>query len=138
MRAIESGANRLGVPPPKNTVPIGLPAASARSCARSASSASTYSFSGSLPCAACELKSQYGHFFTHHGMWTYSASGGGISTGTPLASTAACGASRTGGGTCSDIGQARAQRGERAAAVADAVLQRRLEFGGAGAVRRIE
>ena len=29
-------------------------------------------------CSSCELKSQYGHFFTHHGKWTYNVSGGSV------------------------------------------------------------
>jgi hypothetical protein len=29
-------------------------------------------------CCSCELKSQYGHFFTHQGQWIYSESGGSI------------------------------------------------------------
>ena len=53
------------------------------------------------PCCWCELKSQYGHLRTHHGMWMYSDSGGGISTAEQL--RAAC---------C-----------QRLAAMADAVLQ---------------
>ncbi|CSC69090.1 Uncharacterised protein [Vibrio cholerae] len=35
---------------------------------RSSSSASKYSCSGISPFCACELKSQYGHFCTHHGI----------------------------------------------------------------------
>ena len=77
-----SGANRLGVPPPKNTLTISRPARagaySRRSISRSASSAATYSRCG-RPCGAvCELKSQYGHLRTHQGMCTYRASGGAV------------------------------------------------------------
>ena len=71
------GANRLGVPPPKNTETISrspascaanaevIAAARRRTRVRAARDAGT----------TCELKSQYGHLRTHHGRWTYSASG---------------------------------------------------------------
>src|SRR5258706_9110805 len=35
-----------------------------------------YSDWGNADGALCELKSQYGHLRTHHGMWMYSDSGG--------------------------------------------------------------
>ena len=61
---------------------------------------------------SCELKSQYGHLRTHHGMWTYSDSGGG---------RAASRRSRR----VSQFAQAlqRSALAQRAAAMADAVLQ---------------
>ena len=74
--SIDSGENRLGVPPPMNTLDSRRPHTEGSSDSRSSSSLPTYSFSGSAPPRSCELKSQYGHLRTHHGMWTYSASGG--------------------------------------------------------------
>ena len=59
-----------------NTVPTLRPQIDGNALSRSATSASTYASSGTASGAACELKSQYGHFFMHHGMCTYSASGG--------------------------------------------------------------
>ena len=37
---------------------------------RSRINAAVYSPNGKSPCRSWELKSQYGHFFTHHGRWT--------------------------------------------------------------------
>ncbi|MNF03327.1 hypothetical protein D3C81_1608780 [compost metagenome] len=62
--------NRLGVPPPKKIEVSLRPCTCARSACRSASSAATYSSSGSSGPAAWELKSQYGHLRTHQGMCT--------------------------------------------------------------------
>src|SRR4029453_6828254 len=75
-----SGANRLGVPPPKNIETSERPCAAAASIARSSISASMYCCCGIDSGAACELKSQYGHLRTHHGMCTYKASGGRLRT----------------------------------------------------------
>ncbi|MPN49155.1 hypothetical protein SDC9_196769 [bioreactor metagenome] len=52
------GDSRLGVPPPKNTVCTGRPQISGSADCRSAISASTYSRSGIVAPASCELKSQ--------------------------------------------------------------------------------
>src|SRR5437879_5748837 len=68
--------NRLGVPPPKNTATMRRPHTAGSATSRSAVKAPTYSASGISPRRSCELKSQYGHFLRHHGMWIYSASGG--------------------------------------------------------------
>ena len=71
MRSIDDGAKRLGVPPPKNTETSGRPLQPAAAYSRSSSSARRYATSGSPPAGArCELKSQYGHFRTHHGRCT--------------------------------------------------------------------
>jgi hypothetical protein len=79
-RSIASGEKRLGVPPPRNTVETLRPQTDGSVLSRSATSASTYSRSGSVPASpafhACELKSQYGHLERHQGRCTYSASGG--------------------------------------------------------------
>src|SRR3546814_20750637 len=75
-----SAGNRLGVPPPKNTLCTVRPQASGRSWSRSASSAPTYCVNGCVPPAPrtpCELKTQYGHFRTPQGRWTESDRGGG-------------------------------------------------------------
>ena len=69
-RAIESGGNRLGVPPPKKMLTIGLPLTSGAWASMSRSSADTYCASGSVSRSAYELKSQYGHLRTHQGMCT--------------------------------------------------------------------
>ena len=61
---------RLGVPPPMNTETTRRPQIDGSANSRSAMSASTYAASGASPFASCELKSQYGHFLRHHGMWT--------------------------------------------------------------------
>ena len=65
-----AGDSRLGVPPPKKTLTTGRPQISGKADCRSAISAATYSASGIVPLASCELKSQYGHLRTHHGTWT--------------------------------------------------------------------
>src|SRR5437868_777264 len=75
-RSIDSGENRLGVPPPIKTEITLRPQIDGSANSRSARSASTYAPSGMSSRASCELKSQYGHFFRHHGMCTYSDSGG--------------------------------------------------------------
>ena len=75
-RSIDAAENRLGVPPPKNTVPTLRPHTDGSENSRSASSASTYASSGKSPRASCELKSQYGHLRMHQGTCTYSDSGG--------------------------------------------------------------
>src|SRR3546814_11736433 len=75
-----SAGNRLGVPPPKNTLCKVRPQASGRSWSRSASSAPTYCVNGGVPPAprnSCELKSQYGHLRTHQGKWPSRERGGG-------------------------------------------------------------
>src|SRR5574343_1778088 len=110
--------NRLGVPPPKNTLVTLRPHTSGRFCSRSRVNAARYSATGSSFFLPCELKSQYGHFFTHHGMCTYSASGGGINSGMR--------------------GQFFAQLRQRAAAVADAVLELGRQLRGAAAVFGVE
>src|SRR6266851_6737442 len=68
---IDLGSNNDGVPPPKKIVLMRSPlngAAPAR-CSSSVISAEVYCASGHTA-AACELKSQYGHFDWHHGIWT--------------------------------------------------------------------
>src|SRR5690606_26591651 len=68
--------NTLGVPPPIKMLLMVRPCTRGRSCCKSASKCAIYSCSG-IPClTACELKSQYGHFWIHHGIWIYSARGG--------------------------------------------------------------
>ena len=63
-----SAENRLGVPPPRNTLTMRRAGRDRAHCnARSRSRASRYCASGSSPRSACELKSQYGHLRTHHG-----------------------------------------------------------------------
>ena len=81
IRAIASGANRLGVPPPKKTLTSSRPASAAPKSSQIAIKIGQQRIDvridrQSRPRCACELKSQYGHFFTHHGMWMYSDSGG--------------------------------------------------------------
>src|SRR5438477_12193618 len=76
--SIDSGANRLGVPPPIKTERTLRPQIDGSASSRSFSSASTYTSCGTSPRASCELKSQYGHFFRHHGICTYSESGGSV------------------------------------------------------------
>ena len=78
MRSIDSAENKLGVPPPKNTLLILRPQTLGVASSKSAIKASTYALSGISPFLwrlSCELKSQYGHFLTHHGMWIYKESG---------------------------------------------------------------
>ena len=68
--------NRLGVPPPMKTCrPCGPRSTAARTRGRRAARRRTRPRAAS-PRASCELKSQYGHLRRHHGMCTYSASGG--------------------------------------------------------------
>jgi len=76
IRPMSAGWNRLGVPPPRKILPIGLPAARSPSSAISARSAATYRTRGALSPATWELKSQYGHLRTHQGRWMYSDNGG--------------------------------------------------------------
>jgi hypothetical protein len=67
---MERGSKSDGVPPPKKIVLTRSPA-HGESCARrviSVISARVYSASGHVE-AAWELKSQYGHFDWHHGIW---------------------------------------------------------------------
>jgi hypothetical protein len=68
--SMASGENRLGVPPPMKTLTSRRPHTWGRTPSRSSISLATYSFSGSGPARSCELKSQYGHLRTHHGMCT--------------------------------------------------------------------
>ncbi len=98
------------------------------------------------PRASCELKSQYGHLRTHHGMWTYSASGGsaanrgaaGDGSAAPTAggirpeATAPIAASRRAGGELRD------QRAHRVAAMRQLVLPLERQLGRREAGRRIE
>src|SRR5437763_17153820 len=73
--SIDSGANRLGVPPPIKTERTLRPQIDGSASSRSFSSASTYTSCGTSPRASCELKSQYGQFLRPHGICTYSDSG---------------------------------------------------------------
>src|ERR1700688_1881719 len=75
-RLKSSGWNKLGVPPPKNTVSILRPLKEGSSRSKSPISASMYEVSGAADFNWCELKSQYGHLRTHQGMCTYKASEG--------------------------------------------------------------
>jgi len=61
--------NRLGVPPPKNTLCTVRPQTFGRSNSRSRTSAATYSATGNSAGRWCALKSQYGQRRTHHGRW---------------------------------------------------------------------
>ena len=72
-----SGENRLGVPPPMNTL-ITAPAPDQRQrrFQVGAQRVEVAGFGQLRPRHSCELKSQYGHFFRHHGRCTYSDSGG--------------------------------------------------------------
>ena len=65
--------------------------------------------------AACELKSQYGHLRTHHGMCTYSDSGGSCSV---MVDSPADWQTRA---------QLRDQHAQRLAAMAEAILLRRRQ-----------
>jgi len=56
--SIDPGANRLGVPPPMNTLTTRRPQTDGSMPSRSATSASTYSRSGKASRFSCELKSQ--------------------------------------------------------------------------------
>ena len=69
-RSIAAAEKRLGVPPPMKIEVTRRPQTDGSANSRSANSASTYASSGTSPRASCELKSQYGHLRTHHGMWT--------------------------------------------------------------------
>ena len=69
-RSIERAENKLGVPPPKKMLYTRRPQTHGRACSRSATSAAQYASSGRSPDFSCELKSQYGHLRTHHGMCT--------------------------------------------------------------------
>ena len=72
--------NRLGVPPPMNTRDdLAAPDLRAARARDRRSAHRRRRPPGSSPRASCELKSQYGHLRTHHGMWTYSDSGGSAS-----------------------------------------------------------
>src|SRR4249919_1840391 len=148
---IAAGGNRLGVPPPRNTLCTVRPQTSGRSCSRSAVRAATYSWIGNASGCWCELKSQYGHFRTHHGMWMYSDSGGGISMRhcptmqRPRRSELArekCRAEanrvREQARSYGELAKQFTQLGQRPAAMADAVLEFGCELGGAQAQFRIE
>ena len=73
---MESGENRLGVPPPKKML-----AKRATSRQRQIliqvrqQCVDIFKLAGNACGALCELKSQYGHLRTHQGMWMYSDSG---------------------------------------------------------------
>src|SRR6266850_3847158 len=82
--------SREGVPPPKKTVYIGLPQTCGSASSRSAISDATYSRSGISPFVSWELKSQYGHLRTHHGIWTYSDRGGSAASVTIPAGLVNC------------------------------------------------
>ena len=73
MRAIASGANRLGVPPPKKMLTSSRRSIAAPKRQIAIEIAQQRIDVRVRPATrrsrACELKSQYGHFFTHHGMW---------------------------------------------------------------------
>ena len=72
---------------------------------------------------SCELKSQYGHFFRHHGMWMYSASGGSASKSRrPQRATRARRSSHA-------ICQARDERPDRLAAMRQLVLPFERQLG---------
>ncbi len=68
---MDLGSNSDGVPPPKKIVLMRWPEYDGVLALFSSSeiSARVYSASGHDD-AACELKSQYGHFDWHHGIWT--------------------------------------------------------------------
>ena len=67
--ATVSGAIRLGVPPPKNTVSTTRPGTSAAVARISATSARRQR-SWSTPPRTWLLKSQYGHLAAQNGQWT--------------------------------------------------------------------
>ena len=69
-RSMAAAEKRLGVPPPMKIVCSRRPQTRGSVASRSATSASTYSPSGTSPRASCELKSQYGHFRMHQGTCT--------------------------------------------------------------------
>jgi hypothetical protein len=56
--SIDAGENRLGVPPPMNTLLSRLPHTEGSRFSRSKNSFWMYSASGSAPLRSCELKSQ--------------------------------------------------------------------------------
>src|SRR3954462_4087465 len=117
--SMASGEKRLGVPPPMKTLTMRRPHTEGSNVSRSAISFATYSASGSAPPRSCELKSQYGHLRTHHGICTYSASGGrAVSSTRPGRSTTICGM------------QELQQLAQRERAVADAVLLGGHQLGG--------
>src|SRR5258707_7223824 len=68
---MDFGSNSEGVPPPKKIVLIRSPEYDGvfDLCSSSEINARVYCASGHDD-AVCELKSQYGHFDWHHGMWT--------------------------------------------------------------------
>ncbi len=144
-RSICSGANRLGVPPPMKTLWMRRPHTKGSAASRSATSASTYwrctsvcnvrpaadpgspvrsgrprgvATEGSLGVSSCELKSQYGHFFRHHGRCTYRASGG---------SAAKCSAPCR--MQCSSVGRAAVVRGSTPVSSRRASARRRSRDG---------
>ena len=67
---------KLGVPPPIKIECNDRWNTRGNSLRKSASRSAMYSSSGILPFCVCELKSQYGHFCTHHGICTYKLNGG--------------------------------------------------------------
>ena len=75
-RSMADTENTLGVPPPINMVSMPRPQKWGSSCCKSVSRAWTYASSSSVVLMVCELKSQYGHFCRHQGMWMYKDSGG--------------------------------------------------------------
>src|SRR4051812_14304474 len=116
--SMDSGENRLGVPPPMKTLMTRRPQTDGNAASTSSINRLVYSDSGKAPERSCELKSQYGHLRTHHGIWTYSASGGSASKRTA-----------PGRSTATGIMQQLQQASERLSAVADPVLLRGLELG---------
>ena len=88
--------------------------------------------SGTSPRASCELKSQYGHLRTHHGMCTYSASGGSAREALGFASAIGDGAHRARASL-----QLRDQRAHRLAAMRQLVLARERQLGAGHAGREV-
>ena len=75
--SIAAAENRLGVPPPMNTEhDLAAPDRRQRELEVGEQRVDVARRLRASPRASCELKSQYGHFLTHHGMCTYSDSGG--------------------------------------------------------------
>ena len=68
--SIDSGENRLGVPPPMNTLTTRRPHTDGSRSSRSTKQRLDVLALGYGPARSCELKSQYGHLRTHHGMCT--------------------------------------------------------------------
>ena len=120
---MRSGANRLGVPPPKKMLASGRPCASGRSWSRSRSSASTYSSCGSALRRVVRIEiavRTFAHAPRNVDVERQRRQLGGHAT------------------SLARVHEQVAHMRQRLAAMTDAILDRGIEFGGAAAEQRIE